>query len=108
MIPEFKNFKEFYQSYLMDHTHPHSRKVHFAGFGLHLLTLGLGIYFKIWWLPILGIVLSYILAWIGHFKFEKNHPTSFGKPYWSMRAGRKMFFETLIGRIDMTKTWKRL
>lgn len=107
MIPQYASFPEFYKSYLMDHAHPHSRKVHFAGFGLHLLTLGLGIYFGEVWIALLGIAMSYSLAWVGHFYFEKNKPTTFGKPYWSMRAGRKMFVETLIGRLDMSTDWNK-
>jgi hypothetical protein len=107
MGPEYKNFKEFYPAYLMDHANPHSRKVHFLGFASFLIGIGVGYATGEWLVLFLGIALGYALSWVGHYYFEKNKPTTFGKPYWSMRAGRRMFLEMLIGRLDMRRDWNK-
>ena len=106
MKTQFRSFKEFYPAYLMDHRDPMSRKIHFAAFAIYLSGNVAGLVLWSWWPVFLTAFIGYIMSWFGHFYFEKNMPTSFGKPYWSMRAGRKMFIDMLIGRIDMTQTWK--
>lgn len=107
MQNQHETFKEFYQTYLLDHADPSCRKVHFVAFLFYVICVGIGIYQKNWWLVLVGLVVGYGLAWVSHLIFEKNRPTTFGKPYWSMRAGRRMFLELLIGRIDMSKRWKK-
>jgi hypothetical protein len=105
MKTTYASFNEFYPAYLMDHKDPMSRKIHFVGFGIYLLGNVLGLVLWSWWPVIACTVVGYLMSWFGHYYFERNKPTSFGKPYWSMRAGRKMFLEMLIGRLDMSKNW---
>jgi hypothetical protein len=104
---KFKNFDEFYEFYLIEHSHPTSRKIHLVGSSFFILTIFLSFFFRLWWLPLVGIVLGYGSAWLSHFVFEKNSPSSFGNPFWSMQAGRKMFFEMATGKLDITQDWKK-
>jgi hypothetical protein len=48
------------------------------------------------WKPaLLGIVIGYACAWIGHFFFEHNTPATFDHPWFSLRADLKMWWEML-------------
>ncbi len=107
MTDKFKTFDEFYLFYLNEHSHPTSRKIHLAGSSFFILTIFLAVFFRLWWFPLVGIVLGYGSAWVSHFIFEKNRPSTFGYPFWSMQAGRKMFIDMAMGKLDITKDWRK-
>lgn len=97
--PVFKNFAEFYPLYLVEHSTQECRRFHFFGTSgvistliLFFFTGHLGLLFL---LPILG----YGFAWAGHFFYEKNTPTTFKYPYYSLLADFKLFWAILMGRI---------
>lgn len=99
----FQSFREFYPFYLSEHTHPTSRKLHFAGsslvLGLVLLAIVTG---NAWWLlatPVAG----YGFAWVGHFAFEKNRPATFKYPAWSFAGDWVMYWQLLTGKISFAK-----
>ncbi|MBH1959514.1 MAG: DUF962 domain-containing protein [Flavobacteriia bacterium] len=98
-MPErIKTFKEFYPYYLNQHCKKLTRIFHFAG---TLLVLGVIIYVLqsgkerfLWYIPIFGLGISAL----SHYIFEKNKPTSFQYPVFTLMGDFKMFFELLIGR----------
>lgn len=103
-MAEFKDFNDFYKVYISYHENRTSRRLHFVGTTLFIGAVIVFHYLN-WepeWkfiLPFAGI--GYLLAWYGHYKYEKNTPATFGNPLWSLRAGARMYLEMLSGRMKM-------
>lgn len=95
MAERIKNFKEFYPYYLTQHGKMWTRIFHFLG---TLLLVAVAIYVVqsgkerfLWYLPIFG----YGLSAFSHYVFEKNRPTTFQYPVWTLLSDFKMFFQLL-------------
>jgi len=99
-MPErIKTFKKFYPYYLNQHSKKLTRIFHFAG---TLLVLGVIIYVLqsgkerfLWYIPIFGLGISAL----SHYIFEKNKPTSFQYPVFTLMGDFKMFFELLTRKL---------
>jgi len=95
----YRGFSQFYPFYLSQHADRGCRRLHFLG-----TTLGLGsvivalatLNFR--WL-LAGLAAGYLLAWIGHFFFEKNRPATFRHPVYSFLGDWVMWKDMLTGRI---------
>jgi hypothetical protein len=95
----YARFREFYPFYLSQHANRTCRRLHFVGTSLGLLallralaTLNFG------WL-LAGLAAGYLLAWVGHFFFEKNRPATFTYPVYSFIGDWVMWKDMLVGRI---------
>lgn len=99
----YKNFPDFYAYYLTCHSHPACLALHFLGTSLFLSSLVVSLLTGYWLLIPLAGALGYGMAWAGHFVFEGNKPTSFKYLGWSGKAGRRMYFEILTGRLKIFK-----
>ncbi|WP_316747128.1 DUF962 domain-containing protein [Pedobacter gandavensis] len=97
---KFKTLKEFYPYYLTEHTNLTSRVLHFIGTGLVILSVFTGILFHEWRFILATPFLGYGFAWIGHFFFEKNKPSTFKYPMFSLASDFLMFWELLCGNQD--------
>ncbi|MDJ1157175.1 DUF962 domain-containing protein [Chelatococcus sp. SYSU_G07232] len=97
--PTFSSFKEFYPFYLREHANRTSRRLHVVGtvLGLALVIIGLGTGRLAY--VLLGLVVAYGLAWIGHFFFEHNRPATFRHPVYSLMGDLAMASDILRGRI---------
>ena len=73
----YTSFAEFYPYYLQEHRNDTCRRLHYVG---SLLVLG-------------------IIAWVGHFVFEKNRPATFQYPLYSLMGDWVMLKDALTGRI---------
>lgn len=75
-----------------------TRILHFVGtlliFVVIIYVLQSGKERFLWYIPIFG----YGFAWVSHAAVEKNKPTTFKYPVWSLVSDFKMFFELLIGK----------
>ena len=96
---KYASFSEFYPYYLSEHSRSGTRRLHFAGTLLVLLTLG-GVaatqrWVFLWLLPLFG----YGLAWLGHFAVERNRPATFRHPLYSLIGDFRMFADMLRGRV---------
>lgn len=95
----FQNFAEFYPFYLSEHQNSLCRRLHFIGSTLALLALVEAIvsgdYYWLLAMPLAG----YGFAWIGHFAFEKNRPSTFQHPLYSLLGDWVMYKDMLIGRM---------
>jgi hypothetical protein len=91
--------KEFYPFYLSEHSHPVSRRLHFAGTSIALALLIAAFAASMWWLAALALVQGYAFAWTGHFFFEHNKPATFTYPWLSFLGDWRMWWDMLTGRI---------
>jgi hypothetical protein len=95
----FQTFATFYPFYLSEHADQTCRRLHFVGTSLSVLCLlalvvtGRPIFLLI------GLVVGYGFAWVGHFAFEKNRPASFKQPFYSFMSDWTLWFQILSGRI---------
>ncbi len=93
-------FDAFWLRYLRDHADPRTRHLHHAGMALALgsimtaFTVGPMMPFLI-----AAPILAYGLAWFSHAVYERNTPTAFGHPYWSLISSFRMFGLSLLGRL---------
>jgi hypothetical protein len=96
---DFSSFREFYPFYLSEHRNRTSRRLHFVGTALGLVSAAAAIAtLNPWWLLLVPL-LGYGFAWTGHFFFEKNRPATFRHPFFSLAGDYRMFWQMLTGRI---------
>lgn len=99
MSTEFQSFREFYPAYLAEHKEKATRRLHFVGTLLVLVSLGLALWTgDARWL-IAAPIFGYGLAWIGHFVFEHNRPATFRHPLYSLAGDFVMFKDLLLRRL---------
>ncbi|CAL1378870.1 unnamed protein product [Linum trigynum] len=101
----FRSMDEFWGFYMSQHSKPWTRRWHFVGTLLSLVTLLYALCFN-WWVLSLVPVIGYGFAWYSHFFVERNVPATFGHPLWSLLCDYKMFGLMLTGGMD--KEIKRL
>jgi hypothetical protein len=94
----YRTFDEFWPYYVLEHSRPESRMLHFIGSTLSLVVLAAAIFYSPWLLLAVPVV-GYGFAWFGHFAIEKNRPASFHYPLWSFIADWKMWALMLRGRM---------
>lgn len=95
----FESFAEFYPFYLGEHANRTCRRLHFIGTTLGLLCFIQAALHGRPSLILLGLVLGYGFAWVGHFGFEKNKPASFKQPLYSFMGDWKMWWQILTRQI---------
>lgn len=93
---EFKNFEEFYPYYLSQHQNPVCRGLHYAGTSLVIICLLMFLVTLNFFWILLAPILGYGLAWIGHYKFEKNKPATFKHPFYSLWADFVLFKQFIL------------
>ncbi|HET7756133.1 MAG TPA: DUF962 domain-containing protein [Steroidobacteraceae bacterium] len=96
---EFGCFREFYPFYLGEHTHRISRRLHVTGTLLALILAVAALGTRRWTLLAAVPVAGYAFAWAGHFFFERNAPTTFRHPIYSLRGDLRLLYEVLAGRV---------
>ena len=95
-----RSFQEFWPYYLGEHRQPLNRALHYVGTFCALCLLGYIITHRYWGLMLVGLVVGYGPAWVGHFFVENNKPASFKYPLWSFMADIKMLALKLGGQMD--------
>jgi hypothetical protein len=102
----FGSFEEFWPFYVAEHGRAATRALHFAGTtaGLLLVAAALGTARPI--LLLAALVVSYGLAWAGHFVVERNRPATFRYPIWSLLGDFRMY--SLMWRGRMSSEIERL
>ena len=95
-----ENYADFWDFYVLEHSQPATRYLHFIGTTLALILL-------VWilrsgafrYLP-LCLLVGYAFAWSSHFFIEHNKPATFKYPLWSFVSDYKMMWLMLTGRMD--------
>lgn len=96
----YGTFRDFYPFYLTEHSRRGTRRLHFVGTLLVLLTLVYAILSARWGLLVLVPVFGYGFAWVGHFFVERNRPATFQYPLYSLAGDFRMFADMLRGRVS--------
>jgi hypothetical protein len=96
-----KNFDEFWPHYVREHSTAGCRALHFIGSTLGLLCLAATFLTGNPWFALLGLLLGYGFAWVGHYAVERNRPATFQYPLWSFQADWKMWRLMLLGRMKL-------
>lgn len=96
----YGTFRDFYPFYLTEHRRSGTRRLHFAGTLLVLLTLAYAAASRRWALLLLMPVFGYAFAWVGHFFVERNRPATFQYPLYSLAGDFRMFADMLRGRVS--------
>ena len=97
--PTFSSFEDFWPFYVRQHSKSGTRTLHFAGTTAGLFFLAGAMASRRPVLLLWGLVLSYGLAWVGHFFIEKNRPATFQHPAWSLRGDFRMYGLMWRGRM---------
>jgi len=99
MSERFATFREFYPHYLAEHASPMCRRLHFVGTSLVIAFVLLAVGTRnAWWLAAAPLA-GYGFGWIGHYAFERNRPTTFRHPLYSLAGDFAMYRDMLAGRI---------
>jgi hypothetical protein len=94
-----RNYAEFWDFYVQEHSKPLTRALHFSGTTLGLVLLVYFIMTGQWYLFPVFLVVGYAFAWFAHFAVEKNRPATFKYPLWSFLYDFKMIAFILTGRM---------
>ena len=95
----YTSFKDFYPFYLSEHQNPVCRTLHFIGTSFGLLCVVLALRTGMWQFVLVGLLMGYACAWLGHFGFEKNKPASFRQPLYSFMGDWVMWWQLLTRQI---------
>lgn len=94
----YRSFDEFYQSYLREHSHPWTRRLHFLGTTLVPVILVAAVATNAWWLIVVAVVQVYALSWFSHYVIEKNKPVAFDHPWLCLLSDWRMWWEMASGK----------
>lgn len=94
-----QTYAEFWPYYLGEHRDPKCRALHYFGSTMAIGSAIAAVVTGNPWLVLLGFVLGYGPAWVGHFFIEHNRPATFKYPFWSLGSDFKMLFYFVTGRI---------
>jgi len=105
-----RRFEDFWPQYVEQHLSPATRAWHFGSItAAILLAVALSPGGLVEWLiaaPAAGALIGYGGAFYGHYLDKVSRPTVFVHPWWSVRAGLRMYF--LMWRGQMTAEADRL
>lgn len=93
------SYTEFWDFYVLEHSKPMTRALHFIGTSLGIILLVWFVATGRWYFFPVFFVVGYAFAWFAHFVVEKNKPASFKYPLWSFISDFKMMWYMITGRM---------
>ena len=96
---KFSCFAEFYPVYLAMHDNPVNRRLHLLGNLLALAAVGLAAGMRCWLLLLAAPAIANALAWIGHYRFQRNRPGVFTYPIYGFIGSWAMTWDVLTGNL---------
>ncbi len=100
MERHFTSYDEFFLHYLRQHREPQNRLLHACGTGLGLIIVAVSLALRHPWFALLFVPVGYGFAWVGHLVVERNHPATWGHPWWSFISDFRMLGLMLTGRLN--------
>lgn len=95
---KFNTLKEFYPYYLAEHQNATNRALHFTGVGLAaLLFVAAMLFHEVIFFALMPVSVS-VFAFIGHRYFEKNKPSTFKYPLWTLIGDFALFGDLIMGK----------
>ena len=98
---KFTSFKDFYPYYLSEHKLRINKILHAIGSLIGLSFFIYILYIERYELIPISFLFGYTFAWIGHFFFEKNKPTTFKYPLYSFIGDWVMLKDIILGKIKL-------
>lgn len=98
--PPIRTYRGFWAYYVGKHQRPLTRLLHLVGTTGAVLCVLAAVLSDQAWLLLGAPVVSYGLAWIGHFVVENNAPATFRYPLRSLVADFHMYGLMCAGRMD--------
>src|SRR4051812_34835725 len=95
-----ESFEEFWPLYVKQHSKKLNRTLHFIGTSLALACIAAALVKRRPWLLLLAPVAGYGFGWAGHLFVEKNKPTTFSYPAYSLLGDLVMCWKILTGKMD--------
>ena len=92
-----RSYREFWPYYLNEHKQPKTRAIHLVGTGATVVLLAAGLVTANILLLPAAVLAGYGPAWFAHFMVEKNRPTTFRYPVWSLISDFRMAAMWLAG-----------
>ncbi|MBO23024.1 MAG: hypothetical protein CMM26_11740 [Rhodospirillaceae bacterium] len=99
MTERFSTYADFWPHYLREHARPQTRALHYAGSLTGLLLLAFAVVVGPRWLALVALVVGYGPAWVAHRLIERNQPTTFSHPVWSLLSDFRMLHLWMTGRL---------
>lgn len=93
------SYREFWPYYVREHQSGTTRALHFAGTAGVIVLLIAAVATGTWCLLAALPLCGYGFAWASHAFVERNRPTTFTHPFWSLMADFHMFALMLGGRM---------
>lgn len=98
MSERIKNYKDFYEFYLTQHQKTGTKVSHILTVIMVFAVVAFVIKTEkerfLWYIPILG----WGITALSHYIFEKNTPTSFRYPLWTIISDFRFFLEVITGK----------
>lgn len=92
-------YDAFWRHYLKEHADPSARMMHYVGTTIATVLFVRFLATGSFWSLLFAVISGYLFAWIGHFVIERNRPTTFEHPIWSLYSDFRMFFLFLSGHL---------
>ena len=98
---KFTSFEKFYPYYLSEHKSKMNKILHIIGSLIGLIFIIIIIYTKNYTYIPISFLFGYTFAWVGHFFFEKNKPTTFKYPIYSFIGDWVMLKDILTKKMKL-------
>lgn len=97
-LKKYSSLKEFYPFYLSEHRNTMNRAMHFIGIALLCLCFITSMLFHNVYFFIAIPFVAFGFAWIGHLFFERNKPSTWQYPFFTIACDFLLFGDIIMGR----------